>query len=101
MEIHTKHLVEYKHEHWSHSKWQSKKQREIVFHCDWLCTETKLGETRIAEPTKNCWSILYVIWSFGYLNHTKLFSCMCVELQENAYSKSSGCAMTFDLVVAS
>ncbi len=44
------------------------KQSKIVFLSSRLFTETRLGETRMAEPTKNCWSMLYVFGSLGYLN---------------------------------
>jgi hypothetical protein len=44
------------------------KKSKIGFLSSRLFTETRLGETRIAEPTKNCWSMLYVLGSLGYLN---------------------------------
>jgi hypothetical protein len=49
---HTKHLVEYKHVQLLNSK--CTQQLESVFYSSRPFTEIKVGETRIAEPTKNC-----------------------------------------------
>ncbi len=46
--------MEYKHVRQSNSKQQNNQERSLTFHYDRSLTENKLGETRIAEPTKNC-----------------------------------------------
>ncbi len=62
----------------------NRQQSEIGLLSSRLFTETKLGETRIAEPTKNCWSILYVFWSLGYLYQKRGLSWMHIEMRERA-----------------
>ena len=89
--------------HWQ--LWHSKQSKYSVWATvcvsPRLFTETKLGDTRIAEPTKNCRSILYVFWSLGYLNQKGWLNSINDDVQEDDYSKRSGWTTVFDLVVAS
>jgi hypothetical protein len=57
----------------------NKQQSETASSSSRVFTEIKLGETRSAEPTKNCWSILYVFWSLGYLNQKRWFNWMHIK----------------------
>jgi hypothetical protein len=79
----------------------NKQQSKTILPSSRILTETKLGETRIAEPTKNCSSMLYEFWSLGYLNQKRWLNSINDDMQKDDYSKSSGWTTVFDLVAAS